>query len=323
MKIHIAIDSSSEIVIKGKVHVYAVKSAVDSSRKAKSPVANAKAKIKNEHMRKHTPKMSEKKSKVSSPPAVPKMSAYEKQRMANIAANKAKMMELGMMSMTKLRNVASPRKTTPKSIRTSPRKLSAKRTIFSGGNEDGEDDWVPKKLKYTLAEDADEASKEGYRLRCDELHLVHKILCLGEPMAVKDNAVAYDVLINVIDARIREADNLPWDCCIVNTAPGSSSGVHWNLAMWRLHRNRVQVTLWEPYSHNKYSGHIKEQLMAKFPTANVNSFTTGVQKRGDGWRCGYICVWWQILVMQLMAEDCAPRTWEAPTPPPQRWVALV
>ena len=93
--------------------------------------------------------------------------------------------------------------------------------------------------------------------------------------------------------------------------------------MWRLYRNRVQITLWEPYSHNKYSAHIKKLLEEEFPTSTVNSFTPGVQEKGDGWRCGYICVWWQILVMKLIEEGSAPRAWSQPTAPPQRWVSLI
>ena len=113
------------------------------------------------------------------------------------------------------------------------------------------------------------------------------------------------------------------NCCIVNTDPKTSKGNHWNLAMWRLHRNRLQITLWEPYSHNHYSAEIKIQLEATFPTANINTFKTGVQKNGDGWRCGYFAVWWKIMVVKLMAEGSAPRAWEAPTPPPDLWVSLV
>ena len=133
----------------------------------------------------------------------------------------------------------------------------------------------------------------------------------------------YDYLIQIIIERGAKAVNLPWDCCIVNTDPKTSGGNHWNLAMWRLHRNRLQITLWEPYSHNKYSAHIREQLEATFPTATINAFKTGVQKRGDGWRCGYFTVWWKIMVVKLMAEGSAPRGWEVPTPPPELWVSLV
>jgi hypothetical protein len=92
--------------------------------------------------------------------------------------------------------------------------------------------------------------------------------------------VAYDYFIEVITqlsskANRQDLQDLPWVCMIVNTAPKTSSGMHRNLAMWRLYRNRIQVTLWEPYSHNKYSAHIKAALEESFPTGTIYSFTTG------------------------------------------------
>ena len=93
--------------------------------------------------------------------------------------------------------------------------------------------------------------------------------------------------------------------------------------MWRITRQRLQITLWEPYSHNRYSAHIKAELEKNIPGSTIHSFATGVQKRGDGWRCGYICVWWQLTVMKLIEEGQAPRVWQDPTPPPELWVSLV
>ena len=55
--VHVSIDSSSEIVIKGKVQVYAIRSSPDTSCDAKT-TKKAKAaavKTKNAHMRKYTP----------------------------------------------------------------------------------------------------------------------------------------------------------------------------------------------------------------------------------------------------------------------------
>ena len=133
----------------------------------------------------------------------------------------------------------------------------------------------------------------------------------------------YDYFIKQTIERLNELVDFDWDCCIVNTAPASSSGAHWNLALWRITRHRLQITLWEPYSHSRYSAHIKAELEKALPGSTIHSFTTGVQKRGDGWRCGYICVWWQLTVMKLIEEGQAPRVWQDPTPPPELWVSLV
>ena len=67
----------------------------------------------------------------------------------------------------------------------------------------------------------------------------------------------------------------------------------------------------------------KDLLPHAFPDATIKSFATGVQKQGDGWRCVYICAWWQIVVMKLIADDSAPRVWQSPPPLPKLWVSLI
>ena len=336
MKVHISIDSSTEIVVKGKVDVYAIKNGRNFSLPFKTSAKSTPPTLKNEHMRKYVPKAgSTKKGELSKngesakkgkpakeEPVEVQMTEYEKGRQANIAQNNAYLERLGLKSpSTPYRNVISPRKP----ARTSPRKSPVKtsKSVKRKLDDVEDNEWVPKKQKYLLADDTCKDFYEGRWLRCSELHFVHKALCLGDPKDVRDNAVPYDYFIQVITDRFRNKTDLPWDCCIINTAPKTSRRSHWNLTMWRLHRKRVQVTLWEPYNHNKYSAHIKAELAETFPTASITSFTPGAQKRGDGWRCGYICVWWQILVMKLIAEGSAPRVWKTPTDPPQLWVSLV
>jgi hypothetical protein len=339
-KVFLSVDSSMETVLKGKVEVYAIESVPTSSRRVKTS-PKAPATQKNAQMRKHTPKKTNttKKGKdtktakiVSAELPVPE---YEKKRSIQVASNRAQMEALGLISPAKLcRNVASPRKSPRKSAgkatHSSPHKtlkrkleLSAAEDAADSTGATDDDEWLPKKPTYTLSKDACQEFKVGRWLAASEYHFVHRVFSLREPLTVRDNAVPCDYLVQIIHARTKKVVELPWDCCAVNTAPRTSGGRHWNLAMWRLHRSRVQITLWEPYSHNKYSAHIKKILENEFPTSTVNSFAAGVQAQGDGWSCGYICVWWQILVMKLIQEGSAPRAWAAPTAPPQRWVSLI
>ena len=146
----------------------------------------------------------------------------------------------------------------------------------NSGSDD--DSWNPKKSN-PIVEDACHEFKEKYTLRAEDLHFLHLAFSLQGTLVIKYNAVPYDYLVNIINDA---PDNTPWVTCIVNTAPMCHNGIHWNLSMWRLQRKRLQITLWEPYSHTKYSAHIKAVLVEAFPDATIKSFATGVQKQGDG-----------------------------------------
>jgi hypothetical protein len=145
MKVHISIDSSMEIVIKGSVGVYAVQSDRDSKDLNKTPTkaSEEKSAKKSPHMIKYTPKKAgttkkDKKAKKDEASPVPE-NAYEKQRRIKIAENKAKMAELGFSAPAKYcRNVTSPRKSPRKSSRKSPSRASRRQLELLPTMEVGE-----------------------------------------------------------------------------------------------------------------------------------------------------------------------------------------
>jgi hypothetical protein len=86
-----------------------------------------------------------------------------------------------------------------------------------------------------------------------------------------------------------------WQADPCNTV--DSKGVHWVLMVWCVvaatARNKeASVThhLLDPYANTSHSHDLRD----RFPNAIVHG--TGHQMRGDGWRCGYIVLWWQIFL---------------------------
>ena len=82
--------------------------------------------------------------------------------------------------------------------------------------------------------------------------------------------------------------------------------------------------MWEPYNHDKYSCHIRPAIQAAFPNATIRTpHKVGEQLQGDGWSCGYICLWWQIAVEKLIESGDPPVCWEKPTEVPALWKSLI
>ena len=192
---------------------------------------------------------------------------------------------------------------------------------------ESEDDWAP--IKSPLGrggQDADACAKYNskYWLHGGDIAYLLRAFSMFEG-ETPDNAMSFDYLLEKIQVAFEAGASLQWECAIINTATRDHCGEHWNLALWRLHRGRLQFTEWEPYDHGRYSKHIRESVESAFPEGAVtyHTFNVGVQKRGDGWSCGYICTWWQLVVLKLLRDQCAPRSWDNPTPPPPCWTPLV
>uniref|UniRef100_A0A7S1JIB1 Uncharacterized protein n=1 Tax=Eutreptiella gymnastica TaxID=73025 RepID=A0A7S1JIB1_9EUGL len=121
-----------------------------------------------------------------------------------------------------------------------------------------------------------------------------------------------------------------WQADPCNTV--DSKGVHWVLMVWCVvaatARNKeASVThhLLDPYANTSHSHDLRD----RFPNAMVHG--TGHQMQGDGWRCGYIVLWWQIFLyfyfqvnpsVSAFEPECLPRMpdqWEQliPSPSPQ------
>jgi hypothetical protein len=101
-------------------------------------------------------------------------------------------------------------------------------------------------------------------------------------------------------------------CQIVNCDPAKYSGIHWILAI-TTYSDIPSVILYEPFSHDHYSRKVKAAFQQA--KASVVLDTTGVQ--GDGWRCAYFCLLWQMLFI-LEQEDSIPSK-----PVPNGWEKLI
>ena len=235
---------------------------------------------------------------------------FELERKANIERNKREWEKIQALDQ-KLRNAGSPKK--PKKSDRNPEQ--ANKPVES------EDDWAP--IKSPLGrggQDADACAKYNskYWLHGGDIAYLLRAFSMFEG-ETPDNAMSFDYLLEKIQVAFEAGTSLQWECAIINTATRDHCGEHWNLALWRLHRGRLQFTQWEPYDHGRYSKHIKESVVSAFPEGAVtyHTFNVGVQKRGDGWSCGYICTWWQLVVLKLLRDQCAPRSWDnTPLPPP-------
>ena len=93
-------------------------------------------------------------------------------------------------------------------------------------------------------------------------------------------------------------------------------GLHWVLALWRWHRRSPRITPWEPYPHTKYSQPVATAITKAFPHATVSPpIPVGEQEGGDGWSCGCVCVYWQIIMQRLVNLDSAAHAWARPIEP--------
>lgn len=205
-----------------------------------------------------------------------------------------------------------------------PRKRRNIRPVLTSESEQDTDDesWNPKK-RNRLQEDACDTYAEGTCLSDDEMVYLLNVFHLTPT----DTSLApnRDTLVLRMEAFYPgKRASTEWKSDIVNTDGASGRGVHWILALWRWHRGKLEVTLWEPYNHTKYSQRVATTIAEAFPGVAVPVLIpVGEQDSGDGWRCGYICVWWQILVQKLVSEDCAPSNWSRPLETPRLWVNLV
>jgi hypothetical protein len=69
-----------------------------------------------------------------------------------------------------------------------------------------------------------------------------------------------------------------------------TKGVHWVLMVWCVVAATVTHHLLDPYANPSHS----HDLRKRFPNAIVHGM--GHQMPSDGWRCGYIVLWWQIFL---------------------------
>ena len=102
-----------------------------------------------------------------------------------------------------------------------------------------------------------------------------------------------------------------------------SKGVHWVLMVWCVvaatARNKeASVThhLLDPYAN---TSHLKK----KFPNAKLHG--TGHQLQCDGWRCGYIVLWWQIFLYFYFQVNPSVPAFEPERLPrmPDQWEQLI
>ena len=197
-----------------------------------------------------------------------------------------------------------------------PSRVKSVLTDNEKSDTDDDESWAPKKVAKRKAESCEDYN-EGTWLDDDELVYLLHAFRLAETTSIM--AYPHDQL-SVRMTSEKNRDNTEWHCDIVNTDTSLERGCHWILALWRWHRQRISITLWEPYGHTKYSGRVLEAIKAAIAASQPRLIPVGQQK--DGWQCGYICVWWQMLVQKLIREGSAPAGWSQPPSVPGLWVNL-
>jgi hypothetical protein len=99
---------------------------------------------------------------------------------------------------------------------------------------------------------------------------------------------------------------------ILNCDRSDKEGIHWILAVTDYNK-KYTVTLYEPLSHSNYSDKVNKAFQET--EAKTSLVITKVQR--DGWRCGYFCLYWQLLLLLGIKQDLPS------TAPPEGWENLV
>ena len=108
---------------------------------------------------------------------------------------------------------------------------------------------------------------------------------------------------------------------LVNCGASWTSGSHWVLALMCRDGDQNSVVLWDSLGHTKYSEVIKKELEQKVSGISVSLFATNVQH--DGWRCGYIAVFWWLILQDMVQNPLMPGNIPLLPPPPPNWEVLM
>lgn len=108
---------------------------------------------------------------------------------------------------------------------------------------------------------------------------------------------------------------------MTNTGKSGTGGIHWILTAVKITKKGAKAIIWEPYDHERCCKHIRNSL--KKACNDVSLHLTGQQKSTDGWSCGYIAVWWAVLINMQLQGNGRDDPWEEPDRPHLRWNELV
>jgi hypothetical protein len=160
--------------------------------------------------------------------------------------------------------------------------------------------------------------RKGYWLTGDDMLFVVQVL-LG--ILSLFSPLSYDMLTKALtDGREQDARRGRWIPVCVNTDHSSRRGVHWLVAVAHF-VDKPEVIFWEPLTHTVLSADVQSALTKK--GISVTLHRTCVQKRGDNFRCGYICSFWQLHFVLMLASGVDLSSWETPPSPPVEWEQII
>jgi hypothetical protein len=174
-------------------------------------------------------------------------------------------------------------------------------------------------------EDEDDATslyRPGYWLTTTDLSYIAGAL-LGRDQRFPANA--YDKIVEgLVDAtKSRRPDSRvgQWVTQVANCQDHTLSGNHWVLVSVKF-VVPPEAILWEPMSNTSCSDPVIKALKGVCGPGNVKVLITGQET--DGWSCGYISIWWNLLMFfhGELYPDKRPIT-AIPEAPPEGWSELV
>ena len=112
----------------------------------------------------------------------------------------------------------------------------------------------------------------------------------------------------------RNKSNARWYANLVNSS--NRKGMHWGCVVW--HTVSDEMFHLEPYN----SAHLLNVIKATFPKILITCM--GDQPRQNRWACGYIAVWYQLVVHHRIVTNSIelPFSPESVPAPPVEWVPL-
>lgn len=109
----------------------------------------------------------------------------------------------------------------------------------------------------------------------------------------------------------------------VTNCSAKPGGIHWVLTSVK-YSDLPEAIMWDPLKDSKISKPVLLALQEVCGNDNVKKYYTGQQKKSDGWSCGYISVWWKLLMVHHGNNHTDGRPIDAvPEKPPVGWDELV
>ena len=113
-----------------------------------------------------------------------------------------------------------------------------------------------------------------------------------------------------------------WRVAIVNCGSSYTHGIHWVVALLHRDPKSLTIVIWDPLGpSSKTSQIIKTSLKEAIPGIVVDLHLTEQQE--DSWICGYISLYWWLMIQLLIDQGCMPVDVTAPPNVPLNWQLLL